>query len=516
MLVRLTLENFFLIKNQEVYFDKGLNVITGETGTGKSLTVSSLLFLMGQDGEYPEGACVEAELFVEGETTILRRELTKGRSRYYLNGRGSNKKVVEEILSSHVLIQGQNDRTKIIRADFQRDLYDRFAQVLELREKVEKTYQDVMELTDRLKNLRERRLERELKKRLMQEEIKEVEEIGLRPEEYQEIRRRVEEINLAERINKLIAEGILGLESATEGIKKTAKAVRELSQHKGLNGWEEVLDATLDNLLELGRKLEGMLVSYNQEELNLLNEKLYRVQRLERKHRMDYFQIWKRTQELKRELEKMQEEEDPETLERELAEKERELEVLYGELSRERLSAKALFEEKVMGYIRHMGLERASFKVDFEEKRGRYGKEQVRFLFSSYGRDEKELGQVASGGEVSRLSLALFMLSPPAQAYVLDEVDAGISGQASLKLAKLLRRLSKNTQLIVITHSPAIASAGDRHLSTRKEFVGDTPFVKVVQLEGQERLQEIARLMGKVSQKTLEGAKELMKEVQDV
>ncbi|MCS7308218.1 MAG: AAA family ATPase, partial [Aquificaceae bacterium] len=175
-----------------------------------------------------------------------------------------------------------------------------------------------------------------------------------------------------------------------------------------------------------------------------------------------------------------------------------------------------LFEEKVMGYIRHMGLERASFKVDFEEKRGRYGKEQVRFLFSSYGRDEKELGQVASGGEVSRLSLALFMLSPPAQAYVLDEVDAGISGQASLKLAKLLRRLSKNTQLIVITHSPAIASAGDRHLSTRKEFVGDTPFVKVVQLEGQERLQEIARLMGKVSQKTLEGAKELMKEVQDV
>ncbi|MCX7896244.1 MAG: hypothetical protein N2447_09910, partial [Thermoanaerobaculum sp.] len=156
---------------------------------------------------------------------------------------------------------------------------------------------------------------------------------------------------------------------------------------------------------------------------------------------MDYFQIWKRTQELKQELEKMQEEEDPETLEKELTEKERELEVLYEELSQRRLSAKALFEERVMEYIRHMGLERASFKVDFEEKRGRYGKEQVRFLFSSYGRDEKELGQVASGGEVSRLSLALFMLSPPAQAYVLDEVDAGISGQASLKLAKLLRRL---------------------------------------------------------------------------
>lgn len=199
MLVRLNLENFFLIKGEELYFDKGLNVITGETGTGKSLTLSSLLFLMGEEGDYAEGTCVEAELFSEGESVVLRREIVKGRSRYYLNGRGSNKRVVEEILSSQVLLQGQNDRTKITRLDFQRDVYDRFVKALEIRSRVEKAYEEVGDLRERLKNLREKRIEREIRKRLLEEEIKEIDSIGLSPESYGQVKKRLEEINLGKR-----------------------------------------------------------------------------------------------------------------------------------------------------------------------------------------------------------------------------------------------------------------------------------------------------------------------------
>lgn len=105
------------------------------------------------------------------------------------------------------------------------------------------------------------------------------------------------------------------------------------------------------------------------------------------------------------------------------------------------------------------------------------------------------------------------MLSPPTQTYLLDEVDTGISGKTSIKLAKLLRELSKKTQLIVITHSPAIASAAEKHFTTKKEFIGDIPLIRVVELSEKDRLEEIARLMGTVNSSTLEGARELIREV---
>ncbi|MEN3027767.1 MAG: AAA family ATPase [Aquificaceae bacterium] len=513
MLVRLTLEDFFLIKGQEVEFGKGLNVITGETGTGKSLTLSSLLFLMGQEGEYPEGTSVEAELIVGEEQMILRREVLRGRSRYYLNGRGSTRKVAEELLSAHLLLQGQNDKRKIVRADFQREVYDRFADTLELRREVERVYQEMVELAEKIREIKDKGLERELKKRLLQEEIREVEEIGLTPEDYLGLKRRLEEINLGERINRLVQESLSGLENAYEGLMKTIRALRELAYYRDVKEDLERLELFVESLLEIKRHTERLSLYYSQEELDLLNEKLYRVQRLERKRLMGYPDLWERTQKLKEELRELEEEEDLEGLERRLEGLEGKFQELCEELSRKRLGARESFERKVLEYLRSMGLERASFRVDFEEKVGRYGREQVRFLFSSYGREEGDLSQVASGGEVSRLSLALFMLLPPAQTYVLDEVDTGISGITSLKLARLLKELSLNTQLITITHSPAIASAGDKHFTTRREYLGDSPFIKLEELKGEERLKEIARLMGRVSEKTLEGARELIREV---
>lgn len=513
MLSRLTLEDFFFIKGEELYFDKGLNIITGETGTGKSLTVSSLLFVMGQEGDYPDGTCVEAEIVSEGESLVLRREIIKGRSRYYLNGRGSTRRVVEEILTSHVLLQGQNDRLKIVRGDFQRDVYDLFIGAFDIRNKVEKLYQEVTELRERLKHLRERKLERELRRRLLQEEIKEIEDIGLTPEDYHSMKKRLEEINLAEKINKLLLDILSGISTSLEGLRTAIRSLKELLAFKSLSDKLESLEDMRENLLEIERVIKGLFLSYSQEELDRINEKIYKVQRLERKYGMSYKEAWERMQRLKEELKSLEEEEDQEVLQEELNRKEEELESLYNALTQKRLMGRREFESRVKSYLEDMGLERASFRVEFEERIGRYGREQVKFLFSSYGKEEKELSEVASGGEISRLSLALFMLLPPAQTYLLDEIDTGISGITSIKLAKMLRKLSKSTQLIVITHSPAIASAGDKHFATRKELIQDIPLIKVVELRDRERLEEIARLMGKVNSNTLRGAEDLIKEV---
>ncbi len=513
MLVRLSLENFFFIRGEELYFKKGLNVITGETGTGKSLTASSLLFLMGREGDYPEETCVEVELDLGGEQIVLRREIVKGRSRYYINGRGSTKRVVEEVLSSNLLLQGQNDRTKVLRADFQREVYDRFAGCMELRRNVEKVYEEVVELEEKLRNMNQQKIEREVRKVLISEEIKQIEEVGLTPEEYEIVKKRLEEINLAERINSLVFQGLSNIGKSLEGLRELKKALRELLNVGILQDQTQLPQLFEDYLIDLERELSSKVVSYSQEELDQLNEKVYRVQRLERKYRKDYKDIYEHMLTLKEELQKLQEEEDTELLERELNLKREELYRLYEELSEKRLLAKEGFEKMVMEYLRSMGLEGASFRVSFERKEGRYGREQARFLFSSYGKDERDISEVASGGEISRLSLALFMLSPPAQTYVLDEVDTGISGRTSIRLAKLLRELSKKTQLIVITHSPAIASASDKHFTTKRETIGDIPLIRVVELSEEEKIEEIARLMGTVNSKTLEGAKELIKEV---
>ncbi|RMH09376.1 MAG: DNA recombination protein RecN, partial [Aquificota bacterium] len=195
MVVRLSLENFLFFKGVELYFDRGMNVITGETGTGKSLTLSSFLFLMGQEGNYEEGTSVELELELEGEEYILRREVQRGRSRYYLNGRSSTRATLQQILSSAVLIQGQNDRLRILRSDFQRDIYDRFAGCMSLRKECERLYQEVLELEGRLREWHQKRLEREIRIRVLQEQVREIEDVGLLPEEYEALRERLRELS---------------------------------------------------------------------------------------------------------------------------------------------------------------------------------------------------------------------------------------------------------------------------------------------------------------------------------
>ena len=348
MLVRLSLENFFFIKGEELYFDRGLNVITGETGTGKSLTVSSLLFLMGREGDYPEGTCVEAELDLGEEQVILRREIVKGRSRYYLNGRGSTKRVVEEVLSSNLLLQGQNDRTKILRMDFQREVYDRFAGCLELRKVVESVYEKVLELEERLKNVNQRRIEREVRKRLISEEIRQIEEAGLTPEEYELVKKRLEEINLAEKINNLVFQGLSNIERSLEGLNELKKALRELFNMGVLQDKTTSLQLLEDYLIDLERELRSRAISYSQEELDQLNERVYKVQRLERTYRRDYRDIYEYMLKLREELQKLQEEEDTELLERELNLKREDLFRLFEELSNKRILANEDFEINVM------------------------------------------------------------------------------------------------------------------------------------------------------------------------
>jgi DNA repair protein RecN (Recombination protein N) len=510
MLVRLSIDKFLLIEGQELFFDRGLNVITGETGTGKSMTFSALSFLMGEQGDYEEGTAVEAEIVLEDEEFILRREISRGRSRFYLNGLSSTQKVVKEVLSRALLFQEQDDRLRILRRDFQRDVFDKSTGAIELRREVEKIYQQLKEVEKELEQLAHLERERDLRLRILKEELKDIEKVGWSEEEYKRALEVLKKYAEGERINRLSLEGVALLD---EVLIPSLKNLAKLLEGLGLNQEKESLTQIQEEFFELRKRLSNLYESWDLEEIDRLNQKVFEVQSLERRYKKSYKEVLEFAKELKEEIKRL------ESIELNLEELQSKRDVLRAKLREvgQRLSAKRregkpAFVSMVMDSLKELGLEKGVFDVLFEEREGPFGFEDVRFLFSSSGGTPKDLAEVASGGEISRLALGLFLLSPVAQTYLLDEIDVGISGETSLKMAKFLKRLSSKMQIVAITHSPALASAGDKHFKTYRE--GNQVLIK--ELEGEERLQEVARLMGIINNQTLKGAVELMKEVSGV
>ena len=507
MLIRLSIERFFLIEEQELNFDPGLNVITGETGTGKSMTVSTLLFLLGQQGDYPEGTAVELELSIDGEEYVLRREIKNRRSRFYLNGMGSTQKTVKEIISKALIFQGQDDRLKILRKDFQRDVFDKTVGCYSTRKSFEELYQKLEEVSKKIDYLLG--LEREIRIRVIEEELKEIEKVGWSEEEYIDAYKTVERYAEVEKKNKLSSEGIDHIDSLLiPSIKNLAKLFGEL----GLEQEKQGVLRMQEELFNIRRRLSDIYENLDPDYINQLNERIFLVQRLERKYGRKYGEVLKIAQELREELERLRSiEADLESLQSLRESLQRELRSLGEELSTKRRQGKERFVDLVLGHLKDLGLEGALFDVFFEKQEGRFGSEDIRFVFSSYGGELRDLAQVASGGEISRIALSLFLLSPVAETYLLDEIDVGVSGQISVKVAKFLKRLSSKMQVIVITHSPALASAADKHFKTYRE--GSKVFIGELE---EDRLEEIARLMGIVNSQTIKGAMELIREVSNV
>ncbi|WP_448584531.1 AAA family ATPase [Thermocrinis sp.] len=509
MLVRLSIEKFFLIEDQELNFDKGLNVITGETGTGKSMAVSALLFLSGQQGDYPEGTAVELELSIDGEDYVLRREVKNGRSRFYLNGMGSTQKVVKDILLKSLIFQGQEDRLKILRKDFQRDVFDKTVGSYFIRKTFEELYQQLEEVRKNIDQLLSLEREREIRIRVIEEELKDIEKIGWSEEEYINAYQTVERYAQAEKKNKLSSEGIEHIDNfLIPSIKNLAKLLGEL----GLEQERQSILRMQEEVYNIRRRLSDLYENWDMDYINQLNEKIFLVQKLERRYGRKYGEILRIAQKLGEELERLRGvETDLENLQSLKEKLEQQLKVLGENLSAKRKEGKEKFVNLVLEHLKDLGLEGALFDVVFEEQKGRFGFEDIKFVFSSYRGELKDLGQVASGGEISRIALSLFLLSPVAETYLLDEIDVGISGDTSLKVAKFLKRLSSKMQVIVITHSPALASAGDKHFKTYRE--GSKVFIKELK---EDRLKEVARLMGIVNNQTIKGAMELIREVSGV
>ena len=517
MLRRVSIESFFLIKDLEIEFGGGLNVISGETGTGKSMTISAVEFVTGKQGDYPEGTAVEVELESEGETLILRREIRGGRSRYFLNGRGTTSRTVKELLEGRISVQGQNEFIRLLRGDFQREILDRFADLIPLRSEFERLYLEYSAMERELRNLKEKREEILQKRDFLEFRLREIEEIGLGAEEVERLRKEAEILTNLEKIRKLIGEALYYLYdsegSAYSDLSLALRSLWKLKEHgKEIEDLIDQLGEIKEKVLDIVQTLRDEDTEISPEEVDRINELLFKVQRLERKYRKSYGEILKEAEEIRKELSRSYGyDERIEELEFELRELKGKLEGMARELSLKRKRAAKELEKEIENLLKELNLERAKVKVEVEKRDiGRFGWDSIRILFSSYGGEPKPLDEAASGGELMRLFLALSLILPPTETYIFDEVDVGVSGETSVKLARLLKRLGRKMQMIVITHSAPICAAGDINLLTEKKYLGDIPYVRVRKLSEEEKLKEIARLMGTTTENTIRGAKELV------
>lgn len=542
MLVELLVENFAVADRVRVRFHAGLNVLSGETGSGKSLIVDSLGLLFGgrasaeavRSGaerariagifeaprtagflELLEQAGLEIE---EGELLIEREVLASGKSRAFVGSRPVAAGFLKELQPYLGDIHGQHDQQRLFSGAEQRAMLDEYsghgallARVAELWERLRAAESELRQL-----EAREQALLRQRDLWIYQK--REIEAGGLKPGEDAQLE---QELKVLANVVKLreLAEGALGaLEERTVG--QALKRVQELRRIdesldgvvESLRGAEALLDDATRDLSRYVDRLEA-----DPGRLAGVENRLAEIDKLRRKYGHSVAEILAFYDQVCADLDLAEGAgERREELVRTVAALREEYRAAAGELTVSRRAAAVRLDGQVESELKDLNMARSRFVIAVaEDEWGPEGADAVRFLISTnLGEEPKSLEKVASGGELSRLALALkvTLAASGGRTMVFDEVDAGIGGSAAEQVGKKLKRLARNNQLLCVTHLAQIAAFGDHHYSVaKKESKGRTHSV-VTELSGAERVEEVARMIGgqRLTEEAMKYARQLI------
>ena len=517
MILELRLKNFASI-SAEVEFSKGFNVVIGETGAGKSLLLSSIEFLKGGKNAPPveDGSFVEAVFEIDGEEVIVRKEVKNGRVRCFLNDARVPQKVLSEKLTPLISFQSQRESIQLFKPSYQLSIIDSFSENWELLKKYSEVYSKCKKLEEEIKELKEKEQEKEKKLDFIKFQIEEIRQADLKEgeeEELLELKKLLEKKEKIEEVKKtaefLISEGepnVLSMLSTViaklEEIEEIDKAQNSLSKLQ--NAVYEIEDA-LSEILSVETPAEEV-------SLEEVENRLYLIEKLKRKYGRTVGEILEHLSKLEKELESL------ENAEVFLEEKEKELNILKSELAKiskelsERRFKKAKeFEKLIKNNLNELGMKDANFKITFEKiPFSPTGTDKVAFLFTGNPKlPLDELSKSISGGELSRFLLSVLSVLKVSQSVmVFDEIDAGMSGKILSKVAEKLKEISKNHQVIAVTHSPQVASAGDKVFKVFKTENG----INVCELNKEQKIREIAIMIsGEETPSSLKTAEDLIK-----
>ena len=543
MLRELRIKNLAIIDDLKVRFEKGLNVLTGETGAGKSIIVDSLSLALGsraqsdliRSGE--KEAVIQAYFEMEGgkelpdfgidisDGLIIRRSLSvTGKSRVYINDTMVSLQSLAEVGRSLVDIHGQHEHQSLLSVDKHRLLLDSYGKLQGDRGQVESFYREVQALKREGADLRQKMKERAHRLDLLRFQIHEIDASALKTGEKEEL---IEERIILSNLNRLneLAETAYSMLYGSEGscVEKLSyiiSKVKEMSSiDHSVSDTVHMLESALPFIEDAAISLRGYRDKHDLEPERLveIEDRLDLIKKLEKKYGEGIEDIIRYRAEAEKELKGL------ELVDERLDSIEAELKIKEGmflssaiSLSEKRKKIAKTIEERVKNELKELAFDHAEFVIDIKQEAiSSLGLDKVEFLFSANpGEPPRPLIKIASGGELSRVMLALKSILADFDSIsvlIFDEVDAGIGGKTAESVGKKLKALSNKHQVLCTTHLPQIASQGDFHLKTEKGQRDERVYVEVKELSGRVRLNEIARMLsGKITEVSLKHAKELL------
>ncbi len=535
MIAELNIRNFGIIDRVRVEFGEGFNVITGETGSGKSLLIKSIPFLFGlQKGESTGGETVIEAVFreVAGEVkslleehgvsfedeVIVRRVVSSGRSRFYINDQLVTLNLMKNLFPYLVEVQAQRESLSLFNRRKLLNLYDEFCGLIEKRRDYERLYFDYIRRKEELESLLEEKdkIYEEISR--LRDFVREIEESGILEVDEEELKRERELLVNAERIKSALKRVLVVLSDSEVSIFSLVReAIGGLRSIQGVfekaGGYLDILDRVLEYLKELELSISSDFdrIIYDEDRLNRIEEILWNSDRIRRKYSLVCDELKREYESVKRRLIELEQKVTGfEDLKRELEEIRKYLLELANSLSEERKRRKAEFEDSIIGYLETMGFKEPKVEVLFEtlDEPSIGGLDAISLLFSANpGSNLYPVERVASGGELSRLMLALYLVVKRrgGATLILDEIDTGIGGYTARVIGELLSNLSQSNQIIVVTHFPQIAQYGHNHFVVEKTLKDGKVYVIVNKLEGLEREMELKRMVGEIKNTVMEG-----------
>ncbi|MDV7105250.1 DNA repair protein RecN [Vibrio sp. TH_r3] len=551
MLAHISVNNFAIVKSLQLELSAGMTTITGETGAGKSIAIDALGLCLGEradtgmlrQGEDKTEVSAAFQLdnnihatrwlqdneLLDGNECILRRVITKdGRSRAFINGSPVPLSQLKSLGQHLINIHGQHAHHQLMKSDYQLSMLDQYAGHSELINKSRVHYQQWRQAKNALDDLKRNSEENQARKQLLEYQIKELNELSLTENEFteleQEYKRLANSGQLATNCQSAILSLFEGEEvNALQLLQSANQSVIELTElDKTLSSVAPMLNEAMIQIEEASSELRHYLdkIEMDPERMAYVEERFSSIMSLSRKHNVIADDLYAHHQDLLQQIQDLDcSDEKLDTLALEVDKKHSTFITSAEKLSKSRSRYAKELNKLISQSMHELSMEKAKFCIAIEQDHNRtspLGIDFVSFLVSTNpGQPLQPIAKVASGGELSRISLAIQVITAQkvdTPSLIFDEVDVGISGPTAAVVGKMLRKLGESTQVLCVTHLPQVAGCGHQQLFVAKQTKAGKTETQMHVLNTEQRISELARLLGgsTITESTMANAKELL------
>ena len=552
MLTHLAIKQFTLVENLELDIAQGFTVITGETGAGKSILLDALGLCLGDkaDGQAVRHGADKAELsalfdvsqlpqaqawlterdLAEDECCLRRVVYKEGRSKAWVNGSVVTLAELRSLGELLINIHSQHAHQSLLKKETHRQLLDNVGHLQPLAATVGQYYQQWLDCKQQLANSQANYAAQQARLELLNNHVEELEKLALKNGEYEQLEHEYDYLANYESLMQDSQQALSLLDEGEQPIsRQLQQALRAIEGHQtrssSLANVCTSLQSALIEIKESSRELNGFLAQQDLDPQRLawLEDKISEAQRLARKHKIMAHELPTLHQEFSVEQQHYQQAQDLSALEQ--AVEQAKLSYLNSaeQLRQARQTVAPQITEKVTQHLRDLSMPNTQLSYQFKplDKPNRDGLDDIELLFSAnLGQQLQPLAKIASGGELSRFALAVQVIQAQHSAVpvlVFDEVDVGISGGTAEVVGNLLRQLGERAQILCITHQPQVAAKGHSHWQVQKYTQDNKTLSRVIELNRQQRIEEIARMSGglTITQETLKHAESMLSNISD-